>query len=148
MTLEQHKGGCQCGAVKFTINTKEFKSYICHCLECQKQTASAFAISVPLNRSEISIDGELHDYRRRAASGATTECYFCPTCGTRIFHQSSNSKNKLTLKGGTLDNCDVLAPIAHLWVSRKQEWVILPDGIEVHLEQPNDLTAWRAELFS
>jgi len=148
MTLEKYKGGCQCGAVKFVVNAEKLNSYICHCLECQKQAASAFAISVPLNLSEVSIKGALHNYRRLAASGATTKCYFCPACGTRIYHQSSNTKDKITLKGGTLDNLDVVSPIAHLWVCRKQEWVILPSEVEAYLEQPDDLKAWRAELVS
>src|SRR5271167_4851648 len=41
------EGGCQCGAVRFQIAANRLVAYACHCLECQKQSASAFGISVP-----------------------------------------------------------------------------------------------------
>jgi len=142
-----HLGRCQCGAVRLTVKRDILISYICHCHECQKQSASAFAISVPLKVSEVSFSGQLNSYKRAAASGAITHCYFCPNCGTRIYHQSSSSRNSLTLKGGILDNSQHLDPVAHLWVSRKHGWVELPEGIESYAEQPDDLKSWRRKLL-
>jgi len=147
MKVETHLGHCQCGAVKIIVKRDTLISYICHCHECQKQSASAFAISVPLNMSDVSFSGTLNSYKRAAASGAITQCYFCPSCGTRIYHQSSNAPNSLTLKGGILDNSQHLRPTAHLWVSRKHDWVELPEGIEAYAEQPDDLKSWRRKLL-
>jgi hypothetical protein len=40
------EGRCQCGAVKFrTPSDQPVKWFICHCLECRRQSASAFGIS-------------------------------------------------------------------------------------------------------
>ena len=47
--MTTHMGGCQCGAVRYTLATDKITAYACHCLECQKQSASAFAISVPIS---------------------------------------------------------------------------------------------------
>jgi len=146
MTFKNHKGSCQCGSVKLAIIKEHLVSYICHCLECQKQAASAFAISVPLNLSDITITGKLEYYQRPAASGATTKCFFCPVCGTRIYHKSSGAHDKVTLKGGVLDNAHLLTPISHLWVSRKHSWVAIPENIETFAEQPADLITWRKNL--
>lgn len=142
-----HSGRCQCGAIKISITRTKLIAYACHCIECQKQSASAFALSIPLKTSDISLRGELNSYERPAASGAITSCYFCTTCGTRIYHQSSNSPDKITLKGGTINKVKNLDPVAHLWVSRKHEWIKLPQNIEVYDQRPNDLKSWRNQLL-
>lgn len=37
---------CQCGAVRFTTPVeKPLALYICHCLQCRRQTSSAFGTS-------------------------------------------------------------------------------------------------------
>ena len=141
-------GSCQCGAIKIAIKTDRLVSYVCHCLECKKQSASAFAISVPLKTAEVTITGKLSVYTRAAHSGAETSCYFCENCGTRIYHQSSNSPERLTLKGGVLECTESLNPVAHLWTKRKADWVELPVSIESYREQPDDLTAWRDGILS
>ncbi len=45
------KGGCQCGAIRYESEGQPIALYICHCRECQKQSASAFGISLDVNRS-------------------------------------------------------------------------------------------------
>lgn len=140
-------GGCQCEQVKYEVSCDELVAYACHCKECQKQTSSAFAISVPLKLDDLRIKGELMSYERPAHSGAITECLFCPDCGTRIYHQSSRSNSLVTLKGGTLDNASDLIPRAHLWTSRKHKWLPLPAGAEKYDRQPTDLKRWRDKLL-
>lgn len=148
MVKNIESGSCQCGAVKLSVKTDKLVSYICHCLECKKQSASAFAISVPLVKNHVSIEGHLGVYHRPAKSGAMTSCYFCSSCGSRIYHQSSGSPDMISLKGGVLDGVENLEPVAHLWVKRKAAWVQIPPEIETYKEQAEDLRAWREVLFS
>lgn len=139
-------GGCQCGAVRYTIDTEKIVAYACHCLECQKQSASAFAISVPALAKHLSIDGPMTAYKRPTDSGSHTNCWFCSHCGTRTYHRSAGSSEVITLKGGTLDDTSQLEPVAHLWISRKQPWVLLPEHAVRFETQPDDLKAWRDTL--
>ncbi len=148
MVKNIESGSCQCGAVKLSVKTDKLVSYICHCLECKKQSASAFAISVPLVKNHVSIEGHLGVYHRPAKSGAMTSCYFCSSCGSRIYHQSSGSPDMISLKGGVLDGVENLEPVAHLWVKRKAAWVQIPPEIDTYKEQAEDLRAWREVLFS
>ncbi|MFY0612555.1 MAG: GFA family protein [Hyphomicrobiaceae bacterium] len=142
-----YTGGCQCGAVRYTWSTKRITAYACHCRECQKQSASAFAISVPAWARDLDVSGPLQAYERGTDSGSTTNCWFCQTCGTRIYHQSARSSEMVTLKGGTLDNALELQPVAHLWVSRQHRWVRLaPDAVTFNT-QPDDLKSWRDALL-
>ena len=141
-------GACQCGEIRYEVKCDKLVGYACHCLECQKQTSSAFALSIPIKSSTISIHGERAEYDRPAKSGAMTKCFYCPSCGTRIYHQSSRSPELLTLKGGTLDNGRDLEPIAHLWTRQMHKWVTLPNDIERYEEQPNDISSWRDKLLA
>ena len=145
--MTTRSGGCQCGAVRYTLATQNITAYACHCRECQKQSASAFAISVPIRAHDLDVSGPLQAYERATDSGSTTNCWFCATCGTRIYHQSARSPEMVTLKGGTLDNAAALQPIAHLWVSRQHPWIRLAPDAVMFDTQPDDLKAWRDALL-
>lgn len=140
-------GGCQCGAVRYHITGGSYAVYACHCRECQKQSASAFALSMPVLAQNMTISGEMGVWERRTDSGNTTRCTFCPSCGTRLYHQSATSPEFMTVKAGTLDAPGSIAPIAHLWVMRKQPWVRLDPAVPAFATQPDDLRAWRNALL-
>ncbi len=140
-------GSCQCGSVHYELECKPITVYACHCLECQRQTASAFELSVPVRTVDLKITGNLAVYRRPADSGAFTDCRFCAACGTRIYHQSVQSPEIVTIKAGTLSDTTMLNPVAHLWVSRKQPWLVLPEGVPSFDTQPEDLRSWRDALL-
>lgn len=139
-------GGCQCGAVRYTLSLNKLSAYACHCRDCQRHTASAFALSAPMAADAIQVTGELSVWKRTADSGATTSCYFCPACGTRIYHQSDRSPDQITLKAGTLDDTTDIKPRAHFWVSRKQPWIMLDPDAPAFETQPEDLAAYRRAL--
>ncbi|MEO1265084.1 MAG: GFA family protein [Pseudomonadota bacterium] len=141
-------GGCQCGAVRYTLSLERPVVYACHCSECQKQSASAFGLSVPITRADIDVTGPLATYVRPTDSGTSTTCHFCPKCGTRIYHQSARSTDNVTLKGGTLDDPSDLSPAAHIWTRRKHSWIAIPDDAPQFPEQPDDLKAWRDTLIA
>ena len=140
-------GGCQCGAVRYALKHGPYKIYACHCLECQKQSAAAFGLSMPLRFEDLALEGDLAEYMRPTDSGATTRCAFCPQCGTRLYHRSDRSPEFVTMKAGSLDDTASIKLVAHIWVSRKQPWVILEDGIPAFETQPADLRKWRDELL-
>ncbi len=144
--MARFEGGCQCGAVRYRVTMERPIAYACHCRECQKQSASAFGLSVPVQTEHFEITGAMKVYRRSTDLGGTTACWFCQACGTRLYHQSVGESDSVTIKGGSLDRADLLDPIAHIWIKSKQPWVILPPGIPSHQTQPDDLDAWRRQL--
>jgi hypothetical protein len=141
-------GGCQCGAVRYTLAPPVARAYACHCRDCQKQSASAFSLAIPVDRAALRLTGALASFEKRAESGGVTTCWFCPACGVRLFHASSRAPDRATLKVGTLDDTSWVAPASHLWVSRKQPWVILDPAVPAYETQPDDLAAWRRSLFA
>ncbi|MEM6909347.1 MAG: GFA family protein [Pseudomonadota bacterium] len=139
-------GGCQCGAVRYTIAAEKLKAYACHCRECQKQSASAFGISVPIFKASLAIEGKLASWRRPTDIGSYTNCYFCPECGTRLFHEGENRPGLVTIKGGSLDDSDAAVLTAHIWTKRKLAWVELPDNLPRWETQPSNQNEWAQML--
>ncbi len=146
-TTDTIEGGCQCGRVRYRVRPPLPPAWACHCRECQKQSGGAGTLSISVAAEDFEVEGEMAAYDRPAESGATTTGFFCPHCGARLFHRSSRSAARLTLKAGNLDDTSGLTPVCHLWVSRKQPWVVLDPALPAYDTQPADLKAWREELI-
>ena len=117
------KGSCQCGNVTYQVAEQPLATVCCHCTDCQKLSASSFSISMVLNRSGLEIlSGELKQWDRPADSGNITRCWFCPTCGNRIYHENPEAPEYIRFKPGTLDDTSVLSPQGHAWTCREQPW--------------------------
>jgi len=141
-------GGCQCGAVRYEVTAEPLTLYCCHCTECQKQSASAFGMSMPVREETLHVtQGAPRRWVRAAASGAPVDCHFCGECGTRLFQASARNPGVLVVKPGTLDDTSWLVPIGHIWAGSAQPWMRdCLDGL-VEYAQPDGLaglrTAWR-----
>lgn len=57
---------------------------------------------------------ELSEWVRPLPSGQRMACRFCPTCGTRLFHQVLGQTRFMSIKPGTLDDTSWLEPAGHL----------------------------------
>ncbi len=134
---EACEGGCQCGAVRYRIRGEPLALGVCHCTECQRQSGSAFGMSLVVRKEDFELaSGELRDFTRTSDSGRPVRCAFCPTCGTRIFHEPRYLEGVLNVKPGTLDDTSGLAPTLQIWTSRKQGWVVLREDVQRFEKQP------------
>ena len=131
-------GRCQCENIKYEINEPPILLCVCHCLDCQKLSSSAFGLSMTLPLNAFKVTGELKKWEYTSDNGEVNIAYFCPVCGNRIYHEHKEKKGFIRLKPGTLDNTQILDPDIHLWVKRKQPWVIIDDGLPKHETQPED----------
>ena len=135
-------GGCQCGALRYEIRAEPLSVYVCHCTECQRQSASAFSMSVMVPRSSlVYIQGAPRRWDRVADSGRIIASDMCETCGVRpVNHPLANDKVSI-LKPGTLDDTSWLHPVGHIWTGSAQPWVPIPDDAVIHEGHPSDVNA-------
>ncbi|KAF3403410.1 hypothetical protein DPV78_004180 [Talaromyces pinophilus] len=137
---ENAKISCQCGTVTFPASLpKPLAVYICHCTECQKQSASAFGITAmfpaegmwPLPKDMQPFLGK---WVREADSGNTLECYFCKCCGVRVLHRpilpDGTAKTMLSVKGGCVEGL-TLEGAKHVYVRSALVPVPPEDVLEV-----------------
>ena len=126
-TTPRLTGACQCGAVRYSIDGGRHRLNVCHCRDCQRQSGSAFGMSLIVEPSAFRVEsGALETFMTTAASGRQKTCAFCPKCGVRIYNATSAL---MAIKPGTLDDTSGLSPDAHYWTKRKQSWTTLPDDI-------------------
>ncbi len=143
------RGGCQCGAVRYEITKPPLSVYACHCTECQRQSGSAFALSMPVARDSLSVvKGTPKAWRRTHESGRVIQCLFCADCGTRLYHNPEANPAVTIVKPGTLDDAKTLHAVGHIWTKSAQPWVQIPaDSVTYEGQQP-DMSrlseAWKA----
>lgn len=141
-------GRCGCGAVRYEIRAAPTALYRCHCTDCQKQTGSAFALSMFVPRQGLVVTaGAPRVWRRRADSGNLMGCFFCADCGTRLYHEPDSRPQVTVVKPGTLDDTRWLVPVGDIWTRSKQPWIVLPPDTIAFAEHGDPALlaeAWRA----
>ncbi len=132
-------GGGQCGELRYESAEEPIEIHVCHCRKCRKQSASAFGISVIVPAGSFRVtQGTPHFWSRPADSGGGVKCAFCPTCGSRLWHQDAEgAENTLSIKGGSLDEPPDIAASNHIWTSRKLPGVVIPDGVRQSPKEPD-----------
>ena len=149
MTISRgHTGGCQCGAIRYRLLGAPVALYACHCRLCQQQSASAFGMSMLVERDAIEFSGaEPRVYLASGSSGRRKHCAFCGECGTRLYHTGDGARSVLSIKAGSLDDTLSLTPTCHLWTGSAQPWVApLLDGAVCLEKEPDSDETLRAQL--
>ena len=51
-------GRCACGDVRYRLASAPMFVHCCHCLDCQRQTGSAFVLNAIIETDRIVLDGD------------------------------------------------------------------------------------------
>ncbi|KAH8812704.1 Mss4-like protein [Xylogone sp. PMI_703] len=136
-------GRCQCPSnpVTYTITSPPQSLNVCYCTECQRQSGSAFALTlvVPSSGLVVSSDSmaQLHPFERKTESGRIRGGFFCSKCGVRIWHFDPARPEWVSIKAGTLDTKVDFRAAKHIWTKRKLVGVVIPEGVEAFEEEPD-----------
>ncbi len=119
-------GGCQCGALRYSVAAGPAKSTVCHCRMCQRATGNAFAPLLEVMTTAISWTGLPATW----ASSREVERGFCATCGTPLFYRGLR-RDTTELMAGTLSPDFTYRPVANHGVESRMAWLAdlhtLPD---------------------
>lgn len=127
---EHLTGGCGCGAIRYELASPPMFTNCCHCLDCQRQTGSAFVINGLIETDRIAlVSGQPVGVALPTQSGRAHTCYRCPTCQVSLWSDYGNRSYLRFLRVGTLDNPNLVKPDAHIFTRTKLDWVILPDDV-------------------
>ena len=141
-------GRCQCRSVAYKITAAPLAVYACHCTECQRQSGSAFSLSLLADRGAVVVEeGQPAVWERQHESGRVIDCVICAKCGSRLFHEPRANTKVTIVKAGNLDDTSWLFPVGHIWTRSAQPWVAIPpDGANCDVQPPNFgniIEAWR-----
>ena len=123
--MPEIKGGCLCGAVRYTARADPALVGVCHCRDCQKLTGSAFGFLVGLPRAAFEIEGVLKTFTKPADSGRPIVRRFCPECGSSIVEEPASRPDLVIVNGGTLDDPTSVTPGIEIYCNRELSWVQL-----------------------
>jgi len=76
-------------------------------------------------------------FARATSATKTMECWFCPACGTRLYHMPGGAAYpNRNVKPGTLDDATWLVPAIHFWTRSAQRWVTIAEDAVRYETQP------------
>jgi len=152
------EGGCTCGHVRYSVISDPMIVHCCHCLWCQRQTGTAFALNALIEADRVRIfEGDVEELTITSPSGNGQTIARCPNCRIALwsnYHMSGLRERIRFIRVGTLDNPDAMPPDVHIYTCSKQTWVRLPEGAQAFDKFYNYDTTWspaslkrRAALF-
>ena len=125
---ETREGGCACGAVRYRLASEPLFVNCCHCLNCQRQTGSAFVINMLIEADRVELlAGEPHAADVPRDDGSTQPIHRCPDCRVAVYSEYGRPE-VLFVRAGTLDDPSGVVPDVHIYTRSKVPWVTLPEG--------------------
>ncbi|PHH62684.1 hypothetical protein CDD81_6830 [Ophiocordyceps australis] len=98
------KGSCACGKIALEFTGEPQVVALCHCLDCQKWTGSAFTPNLIIPRKALKlVKGTPKAWDATGASGKINKHLFCGDCGSGLWSELEVMPDSLCLKAGCLD---------------------------------------------
>lgn len=103
--------------------------HCCHCLNCQRQTGSAFAINLLIEADRVEmLRGTPQPVDVPRDDGSAQRIFRCASCQVAVFSEYS-SPDVWFVRGGTLDDPRGVEPDVHIFTRSKVQWVRLPPDV-------------------
>lgn len=140
----QREGGCSCGAVRYRLTSEPLFVHCCHCLNCQRQTGSAFVVNVLIETDRVEVlEGDPQPVAVPRSGGKKQKIWRCPACQVAVFSQYTRRSVRF-VRAGTLDDPSAIAPDVHIFTRSKLPWVTLPESTPAFPAYYDTRTLWPA----
>ena len=141
-------GGCSCGAVQYRVRVEPLFVNCCHCLNCQRQTGSAFVINALVEAHQVEVlQGAPVAVDVPRDDGTTQRIHRCPACQIAVFSEYVGQAS-LFVRVGTLDEPAALEPGAHIYTRSKVPWLTLPAEVPAFDGYYDSKTLWPADSLA
>ena len=107
--ISPYTGECQGGSVRCVVTMQARHLVACHGKECQRQSGSAFRMSMPVRKDSIAMANLTKQFRRMAHSGNEVGCVW-PQFGIRIYHARMVGAGRTRRQARTLHDTSRLQP--------------------------------------
>jgi hypothetical protein len=140
-------GGCDCGEIRYRMETPPLVVHCCHCRWCQRETGASFALNAMIEADRVTLlAGEPEIVDTPSASGKGQKIARCPKCRIAVWSNYAGSGPSVRfVRVGTLDEPDHLPPDIHIFTASRQPWVILPPDTPAVPEYYKREQYWRPE---
>jgi hypothetical protein len=102
--------------------------HCCHCLNCQRQTGSAFVINLLIEADRLEVlAGTPQPIDVPRDDGRVQRIFRCRHCQVAVFSEYGLRELRF-VRGGTLDDPTDITPDVHIYTRSRVEWVTVPPG--------------------
>jgi hypothetical protein len=115
--------------VRYRLVSDPLFTHCCHCLNCQRQTGSAFVINLLIEADRVELlSGDPQAVDAPRDDGSTQRIYRCRTCQVAVFSEYGRPDVRF-VRGGTLDEPTSVTPDVHIYTRSKVDWLTLPESV-------------------
>jgi hypothetical protein len=122
------RGGCLCGAVRFSGQAEPVFQVKCHCTDCRKTGGGGHAAMIGVPEGSVSFSGEIREFRSLGDSGREVTRGFCPACGSGICSRPAAAAGLVFVRASALDDPNQFTPQMAVWAASAASWdTMTPD---------------------
>ena len=127
--MSARRAACHCGQLQLSCRGEPVRVSMCHCLDCQRRTGSAFGVQARFRREDVSVEGRAAAFSRAGDSGGRLTFHFCPACGSTLYWEPQGMAGFLVVAVGAFADPSFALPSVSFYEGRKHPWVALPDSV-------------------
>ena len=136
------EGGCSCGEVRYRLESEPLFVHCCHCLNCQRQTGSAFVINLLYEADRVEfLAGAPEAVGVPRDDGSAQRIFRCPTCQIALYSEYGRPEVRF-VRAGSLDDPKAITPDVHIFTRSKVDWVMLPAAAPAFAVYYDRKTLW------
>lgn len=119
------EASCACGAIRLRCSGEPVRISVCHCLECQRRTGSAFAAQARFPKERVEfLSGEPKIFTRAPGDeGGRAAQRFCPDCGSTVWYTTDAQPDLIAVTLGSFADPSFPPPRFSVYEERKHAWV-------------------------
>ncbi len=117
-------GQCHCGAISYEAVIDPDDIGICHCVDCQQLTGSAYRVTAFARREDFRVTaGMPKTYVKTGANGRIRYQMFCGDCGSPIYTTGTDEDaEEIGIRWGNIRQRKALAPNHQIWCESAANW--------------------------
>lgn len=113
-------GGCQCGAIRFTVRSPASPPALCHCVSCRRASGAPVVAWATFRTSDVDFGDSLPGYYR---SSPHVTRGFCRHCGTPLTYAHDDYPDYVDVTVVSLDDPESLPPKDQVWTGHRLAWM-------------------------
>jgi len=133
MTVREAK--CSCGALTALCRGEPARISVCHCLDCQRRSGSAFSWNATYSAEQVETSGASSTFSPIGDSGRWARFHFCPACGATVFYEIEARPGMISVPVGGFADPDFPAPFVSVYEERKHRWFDFALGLPIEQQR-------------
>jgi len=135
--MSEFTGSCHCGEISYTFSGEPLRQVNCHCKNCRKTSGGPYLANIFVSEDNLLIKGSPKVYQHLADSGNQMTKKFCGNCGAQMFSLGSGRPGIVIIRGGTIDNLEIIQPTLNIFVSSKIPSTPLNESLSTFEKMPS-----------